>query len=269
MAARAQGLDREQYPEAPSEEAWAELSEAQRAAGVASLPAAMSVAELLPPEGDPHADAKEGVKTTLREHYRRVGRSVYIATDLTVYYPATPRFSPDVLVVVDVDPRPRMKWVVSAEERGLDVVFEVLVAGDRRKDLERNVELYARVGIPEYFVFDRGRGRLHGYRLPSPEARSYVPILPQLGRYRCEMLGLDIEVEPERIRFFFGNSMLLEMPEILARLERATAEAGARAEEEARRAENEARRAEEETRRAEELSRRVAELEAELARRNR
>ena len=155
-----------------------------------------------------------------------------------------------------------MKWVVSHEERGLDVVLEVHVAGDRKKDLERNTELYARVGIPEYFVFDRGRRILHGYRLATPSARSYSKIVPQAGRYRCEKLGLDLAVEGDRVRFYVGTAMLLELPEIVARLEQLTAEATGRAEQEARRAEEEARR-------ADDLARRVSELEAELERRRR
>ncbi len=42
-----------------------------------------------------------------------------------------------------------------------------------------NVERYARLGIPEYFVYDRKRQDLRGYRLPSPEARRYQRIVPQ------------------------------------------------------------------------------------------
>lgn len=248
------------FPRAPTEEEWARMSAAERARVVEALPAAMTELEFLPPEGDPHREVKVSVETTLREHFRRTGRNVYVASDLTVYYPGVARFAPDVQVVVDVEPHPRMKWVVSHEGRGLDVVFEVHVAGDRKKDLERNTELYARLGIPEYFLFDRGRCMLFGYRLAEPGARAYRRIVPQGGMYRCEVLGLDLAVEGERIRFYLGNAMLLDLPEIVARLEQLTAEA-------TRRAEEEAQRAEEEARRAEELARRVAELEAELARR--
>ncbi len=63
--------------------------------------------------------------------------------------------------------------MVSYERKGLDWVMEVHVGGDRKKDAEFNVERYARVGIPEYFIYDRSREELLVYRLPSPTARRY------------------------------------------------------------------------------------------------
>ena len=40
-----------------------------------------------------------------------------------------------------------MKWVVSGEGKDLDFILEVHVAGHARKDLERNVERYAWLGV--------------------------------------------------------------------------------------------------------------------------
>ena len=82
---------------------------------------------------------------------------MYLACELPVYYPGERMFAPDVIAVMDVEPHSRMRWVVSAEGKGLDFALEVHVAGERRKDLERNVERFARLGIREYFLFDRGR----------------------------------------------------------------------------------------------------------------
>ena len=65
----------------------------------------------------------------------------------------------------------RDKWVVSAEGKGLDWVLEVHVGGDRKKDAERNVARYARLGIPEYFLYDGASNRLTAYRLATPEAK--------------------------------------------------------------------------------------------------
>ena len=272
-------------PRAPSEEEWARMTEAERAACVEALPAQMTDAECLPPEGDLHRDAKSDALDVLREFFRRTGRKVYVAADLTVYYPGVRRFSPDVLAVIGAEPHPRMKWVVGAEGRGLDWVLEVHVAGDRRKDMERNVELYARLGIPEYFIYDRARQRLSGFVLPAPGAKQYRPMVPQAGFFGSSVLGLELRVEDGRVRYYHGNAQLLDASELIAKLERLSeqqalraeeesrrAEEGSRraeeesrrAEEESRRAEEESRRAEEESRRAEQLTRRVAELEAQL-----
>jgi Uma2 family endonuclease len=290
MSARALDPDfARQFPRAPSAEAWAAMSQSERVRCVEQLPAWMTEAELLPPEGDPHREAKSSAHEALRRFFDHMKRRAYIGVDLTVYYPDERRFSPDVFVVFDVDPKSRSKWVVSAEGKGLDFVLEILVSGDRKKDLEHNVKFYASLGIPEYFVYDRSRQRLLGYRLASAERREYSTIVPQAGRFISTVLGLDLNIESDRLRFHAGNAPLLDSAELLVRLEQVAEQAARRAEDEARHAEDEARRAEDEARRAEDearraegearraegeaqradaLARRVAELEAELRRRS-
>jgi Uma2 family endonuclease len=263
MAARVQDPElQNEFPQAPSEEEWAALSPEERQRIAAALPAWMTDAEFLPPEGDPHREAKSSSLEALRMFFKHMKRRVYVGMDLTVYYPGQPRFAPDVLAVLDVDPGPRDKWVVSAEGKGLDFALEVLVSGSRRKDLEDNVRFYAVLGIPEYFVYDRGRRRLSGFRLPPGGAGAYEPIVPQHGHFASSVLGLNLVIEGDRLRFYAGNAPLLDAAELIARLETMAQ----RAEEESRRAEEEARRAEEEARRAETLAQRVRELEEELRR---
>jgi hypothetical protein len=143
---------------------------------------------------------------------------VYLSSELAVYYPDEKRFVPDVIAVLDVEPHDRMKWVVAAEGRGLDFVLEVHVEGDRAKDHERNVALYARLGIPEYFMFDRGRLRLKAFRLSS-KTLGYEPIVPQGGRYASQVLGLDIVLEGDRLRFFHGTAPLHEADDLIRKLD--------------------------------------------------
>jgi hypothetical protein len=127
------------------------MSEEARKRVVASLPGEVTDAEMSPPEGDRHFQAKVRALETLRSYFVRQRRRVYLAAELPVYYPGARRFAPDLLAVLDVDPHERDKWVVSAEGKGLDFVLEVHVGGDRKKDAEENVTRYARLGIPEYF----------------------------------------------------------------------------------------------------------------------
>ena len=256
-------------PRAPSQREWAALTRAQRAAVVAALPGEVTDAEMSPPEGDRHFQAKIRALDALGGHFRRLKRRVYLAAELPVYYPAERRFAPDLLAVFDVDSHERDKYVVSAEGKGLDIVFEVHVGGDRKKDAEVNVARYARLGIPEYFIYDRGAQRLFGFRLPVSGARKYVPIVPQQRRYQSQVLGLELAIEDEHLRFYLGNALLLESADLIERLQREMAEvearvdAGARAqvalstalEEETRRREEETRRREEETRLREEETR--------------
>lgn len=251
---------------APSADEWAAMSDAERARTLEALPAAMTDAEASPPEGDLHYDAKNDVRETLREWFRRLGKSVYVAAELTVYYPGEPRFAPDVLAVRDVEVRDRTKWVVSAEGKGLDWVMEVHCGGDRRKDAEVNVARYARVGIPEYFVYDRLRQQLAGYRLPSASARAYVPIVPQLGRFASQLLELDLAIEEDRLRFFHASAELLAPRDLAQKLGRLVEEVARERDAEAERARTEAERARTEAERAEAAEAELACLREELER---
>lgn len=237
---------------------------------VDALPLSVVDLEASPPEGDAHFLARVGAYDALTRFYKSQRRHAYVASELATYYPDEAPFSPDLLVVFDVDIRPRTRWVVSAEGRGLDFVLEVHYAGDWRKDIDRNVGLYARVGIPEYVVFDKRRGNLHGHRLQDGR---YTPILPQYGRYESVVLGLDLAIEGDRLRFLAGNAPLLDAGELIDRLGRELDSAAVRqAESDRAKAESDRARAESEVAHAaavearDALAARVAALEAELER---
>ena len=71
------------------------------------------------------------------------------------------------------------------------------------------------------------------------------------------MLGLDVQVEQERLWFYAGTALLLESEEFIVRLQAMADDVQRRAEEEAQLREEETRRREEETRRREAVSRHV------------
>src|SRR5512140_1292704 len=169
------------FPMAPSLEERAARSPADRAAIVAALPGEVTYDEMAMPEGDRHSKAKARALDALRGYFTRQRRRIYLAQELPIYYPREPRFAPDLLAVLDAEDVDRDKWVVSAEGKGLDWVLEVHVGGDRKKDAERNVSRYARLGIPEYFLYDRARNQLAAYRLASSDARTYTAIVPRHG----------------------------------------------------------------------------------------
>jgi hypothetical protein len=260
-------------PRAPPEDVWDALSPAERQRIVDCLPSEFPCSQANPPEGDAHFNAKMGTREVLDGYFARTGRRVYVACELPIYYPGEPLFAPDVMAVLDVAVHERASWVVKQEGRGLDLAIEILVSGSRSKDLEKNVERYARLGIAEYFVFDRGRLRLHGYRLPEPNARAYQPILPQGGRYASRVLGLDLRLEETRLRFFHGAAAIPDANELISSLEKMVDASELRitaAEEQLRvaeeRAEAEAHLRAEEARLRAEAERRLAEALAELER---
>jgi Uma2 family endonuclease len=253
-------------PRAPPQEVWDHLSPEERRQVLASLPSEFPLSEAEPPEGDPHFNAKARTRAVLGSHFARVGRRVYLACELPVYYPNEQMFAPDVIAVLDVETHERDHWTVSAEGKGLDLAIEVLYRGRAQKDLEENVERYARLGIAEYFVFDRRRLRLTGYRLPGPEAsgrkdkrRGYQPIVPQGGMYASHVLGLDLRIDGTLLRCYYSAAPLPEADELIASLQTRldSIEARAQAAEE---------RAEQAERQREEAERRLAEALAEIER---
>jgi Uma2 family endonuclease len=258
-------------PRAPSEEHWARMSPEERARVVAALPAQVPE-ELQPPEGDFHRKAKVKTTDTLDEFFQRIGRKIYVSSELAVFYPDEPHFSPDVFAVLDVEHRDRTKWVVTEEGKGLDLVIEVHYAGDKAKDYKANVERYARLGIHEYFIFDRLHLNLHGYRLSPPEEgqaskrRAYRPILPQGGLFASQVLGLDLTIEGSRLRFFYGMAPVPEAEELVAKLQIMVDGLHARAEEAEQRAAAEAERADAATTRADEFERQLVKTREETLR---
>ena len=256
---------------APDLATWAALREDERAAVRAALP--IVVEHDFMSEGDPHSRAVFEFTEMLDGFYRRGGgggRPFYIGRSLMVHYPLTRGFAPDLMVVFDVSGHDRYSWIVPDEGKGLDFALEITSRGDRSKDLVRNVNLYASVGIPEYFVFDVERGVLHGFRL-APGTRTYAPIVGQHGRYHSEVLGLDLAREGRRLRLLSGGLQLPTAAEYESQIQQAiqreidlATRADERAEAESQRAEAESQRAEAESQRAEVASER-AKAESERA----
>ena len=245
-------------PRAPSMEVWAAMTPEQRRRVVASLPSELPRAA--PPEGDPHSIPKNRAREALDDWFSRRGRSVYIASELPVYYPDERVFAPDLIAVLDVSKHERMSWVVAEEGQGLDFVLEIHVAGNRLKDTRDQVEKLARLGVPENFVFEPLARRISGHRLSAPDGRTYEPIMPQGGRWASTVLELELGLDEGQLRFFAGVAPLPHARELIDRLTGMVDDAIGRAEEESRRAEEESRRAEEESRRAERLAAKLREL---------
>jgi septin family protein len=161
-----------------------------------------------------------------------------------------------------------------------DWVLEVHVGGDRKKDGSVTSRAMRGSGSPEYFLYDRARNRLAAYRLASADAKTYTPIVPNHGLYESRVLGLDVQVDTDRLRFYAGTALLLESDEFIARLQAICDDAQQRREEEIRlreeetqlreeaeqRHDEEKRLREEESRLREEADRRRKEAEQEVAR---
>ena len=96
--------------------------------------------------------------------------NVFVDMNTIVYYDPTNgnrRFQPDVYVAFDVDQdaiRERNGYVIWEAGKPPDFAMEVASESTARHDIGRKRDLYARIGIPEYWRFDAS-GDYYGHRL--------------------------------------------------------------------------------------------------------
>ena len=233
-------------------------------------------------ETEIHGACMMYVTYALRRWFDRRGQDdVYVGSNNFLYYEqGNPRaaVSPDVYVVVGAPAHLRDTYLLWNEPKGPDFVLEVTSASTRRADERRKRDVYAALGVSEYFLYDPRAEYLtpplQGYRLRAGAYRPLpsVTVLSNRGvAVASEVLGLELrdEREARMVRLHdpaTGQDLLTYEESEHAREEEAAArrqEAAARRREaEARRQEAEARRQEAAARRAAET--RVAELEARL-----
>ena len=128
-------------------------------------------------ETDVHRDLMIDLIAMLREYFRD-DPHVYISGNLFLYYEeGNPRrvVAPDVFVVKGVPGGRRRIYKLWEEGQPPDVVFEVTSPSTRGEDLRTKHELYARLGVAEYFLFDPLdeylRPPFQGYRLTAGPLR--------------------------------------------------------------------------------------------------
>ncbi len=249
------------------------------------------------PEGDGkpmaeteiHLDEMIRIIQTLRDAF--AGRAdVYVVGNLLLYYEeGNPRasVSPDAMVVLGVPKRPRRRtYKVWEEGAPPTVVFEVTSRSTRGEDLRRKRDLYERLGVREYFLYDPLaeylRPALQGYRL---EGGAYAPIATDaaggLVSTELDIYLILVEGRLQLIDRPTGETLLSPPERAAIEAARAAVEAAradteaSRADIEANRADTEANRADAEANRADTeaaarsaAERRIAELEALLTQRS-
>jgi len=206
---------------APTAEAWAAMSNAERDEVERRILDVLDEYREAMSEGTRHSRSKIDAYKDLGDHFSRAGRRVFLATELCVLYPGQPAIVPDLLAVMDVEDaeRDRESWRVQDEGRGIDLVLELRNLGKKHKDLVDNVRDYARLGIAEYFSLDCRTKMLRGWKLASPTARTYTPMVPQGGVFPSAVLDLELGVSEGRLRFFKNLAEIPTSEELLGRLQ--------------------------------------------------
>jgi Uma2 family endonuclease len=157
------------------------------------------------PMGETEVHIREIVEllAALWRRYREAA-DVYVGGDMLLYYvegkPGM-RVCPDIFVTFGVPQLPpRRSYFLWKEGRPPSLVIEITSESSRWEDLEKK-EVYARIGVREYFLFDPLgeylKPSLQGFRL---EAGDYRPIEPAMdGSLRCDTTGLAFRREQNRL----------------------------------------------------------------------
>lgn len=200
-------------------------------------------------ETEAHAQLMINLIEALRSFFA-AQPEVYVWGNMFIYYvegDTRKNVAPDVFVVRGVGKRlgERVRRVYKLWEEGVApcVAIEVTSSETKNEDLHRKKDLYAQLGIKEYFIFDPEYRYLkppfRAYRLSGAQ---YVELAVTNSPVRSEELGLDLVDTGETLRLFDPpTGLFLLTPEEEAAARQQAQARAVRAEAE-RQAETEARR---------------------------
>ncbi len=155
---------------------------------------------------DLHRDRLIWTLQTLETHFS-TQPEVYISGDILMYYEkGVPRrvVAPDVLVVFGIGQGQRRTYKVWEEGKTPDFVMEFSSESTYQNDLSGKRDLYAELGIQDYFLYDA-----EGLYLPSPlmgfqlVEGAYVEVpVGIVGGLHSPVLGLDFHVQDEGLGIY-------------------------------------------------------------------
>lgn len=149
-------------------------------------------------ETDLHRRWMIRVYDLLAHRYR--GQRVYVACNLLVYYEQgePSRFVvPDVFLVLHCEPGDRRVFKIWEENRTPNVVIEITSLSTRNEDTSYKPDLYARIGVQEFFLYDPTSEYmstpLQGFRLVQGKHRRIEP--DESGALESEQLNISLRLQ--------------------------------------------------------------------------
>jgi Uma2 family endonuclease len=161
-------------------------------------------------DGEPVAETYDhlyAILITLEvlRQYLQGQRATVLANQFLYYSQGLPRLrtAPDVMVIFDVEPGGRDNYKIWEEGQIPKVIFEMTSPGTRQQDLGFKKDLYAQLGVQEYWMFDpKGEWipeKLSGYQL---QGEQYIPITDG----QSMVLNLSLKVEDKLIGFYRNDT---------------------------------------------------------------
>jgi Uma2 family endonuclease len=135
------------------------------------------------------------------------GKLIYVSGNLLIYYQqgdSKKRVAPDVFVVKECEQRQRRTFKIWEEGKGPAFALEVTSKKTRRQDLGPKMELYAQLGVLEYFLYDPLgewlKPALQGFRLVDG---NYLPLgADENAGLVSEQLGITFRLEGGNLVLF-------------------------------------------------------------------
>ena len=157
-------------------------------------------------ETERHRDLLINTLLILQEHFQDIP-DVCVSGNMMMYYvQGNPRksISPDIFVTFGIARKERRTYRIWDEGKPPDFVLEFSSENTYRNDLRGKKELYAEIGIAEYFLYDPERQYLPfplmGFALIG---RDYVPISSGAdGSAFSAILGLELRLRGESLGFY-------------------------------------------------------------------
>jgi Uma2 family endonuclease len=180
-------------------------------------------------ETDFHITATLLLLQMLRDHFENEPQ-IYVASDMMFYYePGNPRAvkAPDVFVVKGVGKHKRRIYQLWKEQAVPCTIFEITSKQTAQADLTTKYQLYERLGVKEYFLFDPLaeylQPRLQGFTLV--QGRYQALPLSLEGELMSRELGLILRPQGDLLRLvnFYTGQMLATSKEYARRVEVAEA----------------------------------------------
>ena len=179
-------------------------------------------------ETDFHITATLLLLQMLRDHFES-NPQVYVASDLMFYYePGNPRAvkAPDILVVKGVGKHKRRVYKLWEEFAIPCTIFEITSKQTAQADLTTKYQLYERLGVKEYFLFDPLdeylQPRLQGFILVQGRYQA-LPLSTE-GELISRELGLILRPQGDLLRLVdsYTGQMLATSKEYAQRVESET-----------------------------------------------